>query len=369
MYTLLRAICRVEKRNIPTGTPALSVVEGITRPNLGILTIGHYSNRDDATNMITTAVIGIGKMGSYHAQIYQKMSDVRLVGLSDINPDTAKVASERFGGKVYLDYHEMLEVEQPQAVSVAVPASLHEEIAIAALKSKAHVIVEKPIALTPESGKRIVECARQQQRKLMVGHIERFNPAIQRLKTELQANQMGKIYQIVCRRAGPFPDRIQDAGVVTDLALHDLDLLHFLLNQLPIRLYAEVHHHLQGTLEDSLLGLLYYKGGMTGLLDIHWLSPVKVREVLVYAEKGLFHANTLTQELTHYPINRQPISLPVHQSNPLELELQEFLQAVKGKTTIAASGAEGLSSLYLAFELFESGKNQEVRHISYNLVV
>jgi predicted dehydrogenase len=317
--------------------------------------------------MITTAVIGVGRMGSYHAQIYQKLSNVKLVGLADINPGAAKLASERFGGKVYLDYREMLEVEHPQAVSVAVPAFLHEEIAVAALESNAHVIVEKPIALTPESGMRIVECARQHQRKLIVGYIERFNPVVQRLKTELQTNQLGKIYQIICRRASPFPDRIHDVGVVIDLALHDLDLLHFLLDQLPIRLYAEVHRHLQGTLEDSLLGLLYYKEGMTGLLDINWLSPVKVREVLVYAEKGLFHANTLTQKLTHYPNNQQPINLQVHQHNPLELELQEFLRAIKGEATSAASGYESLSSLYLAFELLESGKNQEVRHVSYDL--
>jgi predicted dehydrogenase len=121
----------------------------------------------------------------------------------------------------------MLAVEQPEAVSIAVPTVLHEEVALAALESGAHILVEKPIAATLEEGRQIIAQARDLNRILMVGHIVRFNPAIQALKQKLLAGELGRIFQIVCRRVGPLPTRIRDIGVVIDLAPHDLDLMRF----------------------------------------------------------------------------------------------------------------------------------------------
>lgn len=316
--------------------------------------------------MIRTAVIGVGSMGSHHAQVYSELEGAGLVGLADIDPQAARTASERFGRKVYLDYREMLAVERPQAVSIAVPVEAHEQIALAALQAQAHVLVEKPIAVTLDSGKRILACARQNGRQLMVGHIERFNPAVLRLKQELQSGRPGRIRQIVCRRMSPFPERVQDVGVVMDLALHDLDVLRFLTGRLPEQVYAHTAHQLQGAHEDMLLGLLRYGEGMSALLDVNWLSPLKVRELLVYTENGLLHADTLQQTLRLHPAGgeREPLALQVSADNPLKLELQAFLQAAASPVPDPAPGEEGLSALYLALELLESGKSGQVRHVS-----
>jgi len=315
--------------------------------------------------MIDAAVIGVGSMGANHARCYAALPGVRLAGLADSDPETARAAAGIAGSNVYLDYREMLRVERPQAVSVAVPAFLHEEVTMAALESGAHVIVEKPLALSVESGMRMLACARRQQRHLMVGFLERFNPIITRARQELlSTGRLGPIRQVVCRRIGPFPERIKDVGVVFDLALHDLDLLYFLTGRHPLSVYAQVGHQLQGLHEDNLVGVLAYEKGLTGLLEVNWLSPHKAREIWIYAEKGLLHANLLAHELTLYDVNGQAAGLAVPRGNPLELELQAFVQLIAGEAVAVPSGMDGLQSLFLALELLESGKSHQVRQVS-----
>ena len=194
----------------------------------------------------------------------------------------------------------MLKKIKPDAVSIAVPTAFHEEVAMAALEAGAHVLIEKPITATLEEGERLIERAQQLNLKFMVGHIVRFNPAIQELKRKLQAGELGRIFQIVCRRVGPFPARVRDVGVVVDLATHDLDLMRYLTGSDPLRIYAETEKRINTDLEDLVVGLLRFPGGITGALEINWLTPTKVREVLVLGERGLFRVDDLTQDLFFY---------------------------------------------------------------------
>ena len=194
----------------------------------------------------------------------------------------------------------MFEKEKPEAVSITVPTSDHEEVATFALKAGAHILVEKPIAATVDEGKRIIALAKEMKRQLMIGHIIRFNPAIQSLKKRLDNGDLGRIFQIFCRRAGPFPARIRDVGVVIDLAPHDVDIMRFLTGLNPIRVYAETEQQIHTDHEDLLFGLLRFPGGLTGALELNWLTPKKIRETLVLGEKGLFHVDDLLQDLFFY---------------------------------------------------------------------
>jgi predicted dehydrogenase len=180
--------------------------------------------------MMKVAVIGVGSMGKNHARVFSELPGAELSAVADSDHALARVVGDKHGVHAYSDYRQMLKSE---AVSIAVPTAMHEEVGMAALESGAHVMIEKPIAATIESGKRLIDKAQSIKRQLMIGHIVRFNPAIQALKQKLVAGELGRIFQIFCRRAGPFPARIRDVGVVIDLAPHDLDTMRFLSGREP----------------------------------------------------------------------------------------------------------------------------------------
>jgi len=189
---------------------------------------------------LKAAVIGVGAMGRHHARVYTALPTTALVGVADADADRAAQVASTYAVPAYSDYRDMLESERPDLVTVAVPTSLHQAVAVHAMESGAHVLVEKPIAATIGEAKAIIDRADALGRKLMVGHIVRFDPAIQALKQHLDAGELGRIFQIVCRRVGPFPARVRDVGVVIDLAPRDLDVMRFVSADEPIRGYAEI---------------------------------------------------------------------------------------------------------------------------------
>ena len=331
--------------------------------------------------MIKVAVIGVGSMGRNHARVYGELPEAELVAVADADGQVADKVASQFGIKAYTNYQQMLEVECPQAVSIAVPTALHEEAATAALKAGAHVLVEKPIAATLEEGQRLIELAKRMNRQLMVGHIVRFNPAMQALKQKLEDGELGRIFQIFCRRAGPFPARIRDVGVVIDLAPHDVDVMRFLTGLDPIRVFAETERRIHTEYEDLLWGMLRFPDSVVGSLEINWLTPTKIREVLVLGERGMFRVDDLTQDLYFYE-NAQAngtmwpalqtlkgvsegsmTRYALQRYEPLKAELQAFLRAVKEGAAVPVSGEDGLAALKIALALVESGKKHQVVEI------
>lgn len=325
-----------------------------------------------------TAVIGVGSMGRNHARVYSELAEAELVAVSDANAKLAESVAEKIGVRAYTDYREMLAKEQPEAVSIAVPTVMHEEVGIVALEAGAHVLMEKPIAATVEEGQRLIEKAKSVGRQLMVGHIVRFNPAIQALKQKLAAGELGRIFQVFCRRAGPFPSRILDVGVVVDLAPHDVDLMRFLTGADPVRVYAETEQRLHTNHEDLLWGVLRFADGITGSLEINWLTPTKVRETLVLGERGMFRVDDLMQDLYFFE-NAQAKDVQwttlqtlkgvtegsmtrfaIPRFEPLKAELQAFLKAIQDGTPVPVSGEDGLAALKISLALVESGENHRV---------
>ncbi len=328
--------------------------------------------------MIKAAVIGVGSMGKNHARVYSELPDVELVAVADVHLDSARAVAERYGANYYANHLDMLEKERPQVVTIAVPTALHAEISIQAMESGAHVLIEKPIASNIEDALQIIQRSKELNRKLMVGHIIRFNPAIQALKQKISQGALGRIFQIDCRRVGPFPSRIRDVGVVIDLAPHDLDLMRFLTGTDPIRVYAETEQRIHTEHEDLLLGLLRFPDGITGMLEINWLTPTKVREVLVLGERGLFRVDDLTQDLFFYENAQVDLvtwdalqtlkgvsegsmtRFALQRYEPLKVELQAFVNSVKDDTPTPVSGEDGLAALKIALALVESGKSHKI---------
>ena len=324
------------------------------------------------------AVIGVGSMGLNHLRVYTDLDDVEVVGAADINEERLDAVRDRFSTAAYKDYRELFDKERPEAVSITVPTSEHEKVASYALQCGAHVLVEKPISATVEEGRRIIALAKEMKRQLMVGHIIRFNPAIQSLKKRLMNGDLGDIFQIFCRRIGPFPERIRDVGVVVDLAPHDVDIMRFLTGLNPVRVYAETERRIHTEHEDLMFGILRFPGKLTGALELNWLTPKKIRETLVIGEKGLFQVDDLMQDLYFYenahasnslwsPLNTirgvsegSMTRFKLQRQEPLKAELEAFIRAIRDESPLPVTGEDGLEALRLALALVESGKTHKV---------
>jgi len=291
--------------------------------------------------------------------------------------DTDEMAAQRavhsYRVKVYADYRDMLDQEKLDIVSIAVPTQWHSEVACEVMSQGMHVLIEKPLALTRAEGQRIIDVAASQGVKLMVGHIERFNPAIVEIKKRLERQELGRVFQVHARRLSPVPSRIQDVGVVLDLATHDIDVMRYLLSSEVERVYAEIERKAHDTCEDLLSGLLRFANGVIGVLDVNWLTPTKVRQLAVIGEGGMYLADYLTQDVYWYKNSRvagtwdtlgvfrgvwegDMVKMHFEKKEPLRAEIESFVAAVVEDREPHVNGQDGLVALDLAQKLLESGR-------------
>jgi UDP-N-acetylglucosamine 3-dehydrogenase len=321
------------------------------------------------------AVIGLGSMGRNHARILNDLDECTLVAVCDAIPTSVEWAVSRYGVKGYGSYTDMFAKEKLDAVVVAVPTSLHLEVGMAALRQNLHTLIEKPIAGDMEDAKTLAREAEQRGRRLAVGHVERFNPAVRELKARLTNGELGRILQIHARRLGPFPPRIRDVGVVIDLATHDLDVMSHLIGEEVVRLFAETERKINTAHEDMLSAILKFESGTVGVLDVNWLTPTKVRDLSVLGERGMFHVNYLSQDLTFYANSAMRpdqdasmlssvtegnmVRYQIGHAEPLRVELQSFIDSVASGSPLEVGAADGIRALRLATQLMESAERGE----------
>ena len=246
--------------------------------------------------MIRVGLIGLGMMGRHHARVLRNLDGVKLVAVSDPGGDLHGAAS---GIPLYTDVDELIAHGLDAAV-VAVPTAFHESVGSKLAEAGIHTFIEKPIAADADSGQRLVDAFAARGLVGAVGHIERFNPALQELKRRLEVGELGKVHQIATRRQGPFPGRITDVGVARDLGTHDLDLTMWLGRER----FAEISSQSATLVRDGREDLIAVTGRLkNGVITNHlvnWLSPMKERVTTVTGEAGAFVADTLTADLTFY---------------------------------------------------------------------
>lgn len=332
--------------------------------------------------MTRVAVVGVGSMGRNHVRVYNELPEAELVAVVDSNPATAECLGRQYRIPAYHDFHVMLEKEHPEAVSVVVPTSEHFTVTKEILEAGCHVLVEKPIAATLDDAEELICTADKLNRILVVGHIERFNPAIIELKRRLVAGELGQIFQIYARRLGPFPMRISDVGVVMDLAPHDLDIMRYLTGSEVTQIYAQTKHQLHTNQDDLFVGIINFKDATLGLLEINWLTPTKIRELYVTGERGMFRVNYLTQDLffyenaeangSHWPalsilrgVSEGVVNqFAIHKKEPLLGELGAFIACVQGNRAQQVNGRDARVALQLAMTLIESATLGEVKGVN-----
>jgi UDP-N-acetylglucosamine 3-dehydrogenase len=327
--------------------------------------------------MTRVALVGLGAMGRNHLRVLNELESADLVAVCDQDGDAVAHVSRKHAVAGYTSLAELLDREQLDAAVVAVPTRYHKDAGVAVLERGLHVFIEKPIATDLDEGRALVSAARRAGRVLAVGHVERFNPAVRELQKRVAAGELGRLYQLQARRQGPFPARIRDVGVVIDLATHDLDVMHHLAASDVLRLYAETEQRIHTDHEDILNALLKFESGVLGVLQVNWLTPTKIRELSVLGERGMFLCNYLTQELTLYrnadmrpdaEARRHPravtegeaVTFPIVQAEPLKLEMQSFIEAVRGEHPVEVDGEAGLRALHLAMSLVASADTSRV---------
>jgi predicted dehydrogenase len=327
-----------------------------------------------SASKLRAAVIGLGSMGTNHARVYGEIDGVALVAVAD--PDSVRVDACVGGGAArgYDDYRRMLDEERIDLVSVCVPTQAHLDVAAEVIARGVPLLVEKPLAATVEEGRRIAELARAAGVPLTAGHIERFNPAVVELKRRLRTGELGRVFQVHARRVGPFPERVRDVGVVLDLAPHDIDVMRFLLESEITRVHAETEQRINTEREDMLIGMLRFANGVVGVLDVNWLTPTKIRELSVLGERGMFVVDYLARELMFFENDaareRQPAdwaaqhlkgvsegarhAIAIDKREPLRVELEAFVAAVRDGTPPAVSPDDALAAIAVSEALVRS---------------
>ena len=312
-------------------------------------------------------LIGLGMMGRHHARVVREVEGLSLVAVADATGDPHNVAG---GLPVLRDVHELIAAGIDMAVC-AVPTGMHEEVGLALAEAGVHTLVEKPVAHTVEAGERLVKAFAERGVIGAVGHIERYNPALQSLRTRMAAGDLGDIYQIATRRQGPFPARIADVGVVKDLATHDIDLTAWLAQSEYLSVSAQVALRSGRPHEDLVAATGRLANGTVTNHLVNWLSPMKERVTVVTGEKGAFVADTLTADLTFYAngvvstewdsvANFRGVAegdvtrYAIQKREPLRTEHEKFRDAVLGRSSDIVTMQEGQNTLRTAEQLLTS---------------
>jgi predicted dehydrogenase len=322
---------------------------------------------------LRTAIIGLGMMGANHARVLSNLDGVELVAVADPQGDDQKVLPQI---KVLSSVDEVIKLGVDYCV-ISAPTAFHEEIATQLIAHEIHFLVEKPIADTYASAVKIRDTAKSANVIGAVGHIERFNSALQEARKRVLAGELGTIYQVATRRQGPFPSRISDVGVVKDLATHDIDLTSWITGKNYLQVSANAAFRSGREHEDliSVSGLLEDSIVVSHL--VNWLSPLKERKIIITGEKGTFVADTLRADLTFYENGKIEISqselahfrgvtqgdvhiLAFEKPEPLVVEHQNFRDAVIGKPSNIVSLEEGTTTVKIADAIIESYKNKSL---------
>ncbi|MFN8377210.1 MAG: Gfo/Idh/MocA family oxidoreductase [Anaerolineae bacterium] len=327
--------------------------------------------------MVKAAVIGVGSMGRHHARVYREMETVQLVGVADTNPVAGTRVAGLYGVPHFADYREMLDAVRPEVVSLALPTSLHFRVACELVDRGIHVLIEKPITSTVEQASELIALAEQRGVVVSVGHIERFNPVIVELRNRLERHELGPIYKVHMQRLSPYPNRIQDAGVVVDLASHDIDLMRHLIHEPILRIYGETLMTINSEREDAFSGLIRFKSGLMGVLDVNWITPRKVRNLTITGAGGMFCCDLIAQELLFYKNDLATdqwenlsilrgvsegnvLGIRIPRYEPLASELADFIEAVQTGRPPLITGADGMETLKLALQFVRSGSEHSI---------
>ena len=321
------------------------------------------------TTRLRVGLIGLGMMGRHHARVLRDLDGVELAAVADPAGDPKEVAG---GRPVLSSVEELLEHRLDYCV-VAVPTEQHLKVGLKLAHAAMPALLEKPLAPDLIAAASLVEAFEMRGLLGAVGHIERYNPALQSLRRRLEAGELGEVYQVATRRQGPFPARIADIGVVKDLATHDIDLTAWVTGQ-PFWTVSARTAFKSGRRHEDLVAVVgqLADGTVTNHL-VNWLSPLKERVTIVTGDKGTFVADTLTADLTFFANGQVPMAwtglahfrgvtegdmvrYAIAKPEPLRVEHEQFRDAMLGLDADIVTMRQGLATVAVADATIESAR-------------
>lgn len=282
-------------------------------------------------NQVRVGVIGVGHLGVHHARVYKEILGANLVGVMDIDERRVHDVAENLGVPAYTDLDVFLADARPDALSVVVPTNKHFEVSKKAMEKNVHLLIEKPVTASTEEAEELLRIASDRNLILQVGHIERFNGAVQHV-----AEMIGDPIFIQSRRMGPFSPRISDVGVVLDLMIHDIDIILSLVHS-EIAEISAMGRCVRTNYEDIASAQIQFQNGTIAHILVSRVSEKRMRTLEITEPERYIMVNYETQDLTlHHCVQQQGRGLvevvehPIFpKREPLKLELQDFVGCIR----------------------------------------
>ncbi|PZQ89709.1 MAG: dehydrogenase [Leifsonia xyli] len=317
---------------------------------------------------LRAGLLGLGVMGRNHARVLAGLDGVELVGVFDPAPN---VPERIHDAPVIQDLDDFIALGLDYAV-VAAPTIYHLEMGTRLAEAGVHALIEKPVASTSKDAGELRDLFAAKGLIGGVGHIERFNPALQGARRRIEDGLLGEIYQVATRRQGPFPGRIADVGVIKDLASHDIDLTAWVTQQEFVSVNARTTHRSGRPHEDMVVAVGTLSGGTITSHTVNWLTPFKERVTVITGENGVLVADTLTADLSYYENGRIQVAwdpgefrgvsegdstrFALDRKEPMLAEHEAFRDAVlAGDARGIVTLAEGTRVVEIAERLVEDG--------------
>jgi predicted dehydrogenase len=298
-------------------------------------------------------------MGQYHVGVYSEIPDVRLIGIADINETRGKEIAGKYNTKSYGDYKKLL--GKVDVASIAVPTSLHYKIAKDFLQAGTNILIEKPMTRSIDEARELFNIAEKKKLTLHIGHVERFNGAVQELK-KIVDNPLF----IESRRLGPYDPRIQDDGVVMDLMIHDIDIILNLLNS-KVRDINVVGKSVFSDKDDLCNVQLEFENGCLATITASRATQHKIRTLAItqkdkyifldytnqdiHIHRQAFSEHSITKQELRYKQESFTERIFVHRENPLKIELKHLIDCAANGAERKVSVEEEIYSLQIALEI------------------
>ena len=309
-------------------------------------------------------VIGVGAMGYNHVRIYTELENANLLAISDMVRGTLDNVSKEFNTVGYVDYDNILQLDDLEAVNICVPTVFHHDVVMSAIEAGKNVLVEKPVASHITEAKEMIDAAKDAGVILATGHVERFNPAVRVAKRLLQEGEIGEVVTANAKRLGPYPPRIRDVGVATDLAIHDIDIFNYLFESKAEMVFANMSSNLKNCeFEDHAEIMTKYENGALSILETNWLTPYKKRQLNITGVDGIISVDYGSQTVTLYKENNHVEEVKVENKEPLKEELRSFVNAVQSNKEAEVTGQDGYEALRIVEAAMKSSKEKNLIYL------
>jgi predicted dehydrogenase len=297
-------------------------------------------------NKIRVAVVGVGHLGSMHAKVYREIKNCELVAVCDTNQARLNEISQYLNTPGYSDYREFL--TKVDAVSIATPTESHFRIASDFLKENVSVLVEKPFTANLKEADSLIKIAQKNKLILQVGHIERFNSAFSATRRIIESPKF-----IECHRLSPFPNRSLDVGVVLDLMIHDIDIVLGLVDS-AIKKIESVGVPVLTKFEDIANARITFKDGCICNLTASRISDELIRKIRIFQKDAYISLDYKNAEACVYKkigLTITKENLPIEKEQPLQKELESFLDCVSLYKEPLVSGTVAREALRVALKI------------------